>query len=89
MNLKFKKSLYSKFIVLLVILLNIGFTTGTMYISLHGYTVPDTLIVSWFSFTTVELWALARIKKEKVKNGGNEDGQRNVYEDSSRSNLNP
>lgn len=32
---------------------------------------PTTLIMSWFSFTTVELWSLASIKKAKTKaNGG-------------------
>lgn len=28
---------------------------------------PSTLIGAWFSFTTVELWQLARIKKAKIR----------------------
>lgn len=53
---------FSKVIVLVVILLNIGFTLGVFYVALKGYSIPDSLIVAWFGFTTGELWLLSRIK---------------------------
>ncbi|MDU5274376.1 MAG: hypothetical protein E6163_00485 [Peptoniphilus lacydonensis] len=36
---------------------------------------PSTLIGAWFSFTTVELWQLARIKKEKIRKEIKEIGE--------------
>ena len=53
---------YSKFIVLLIIVLNIIFTAGIFYIVYLGIPEPSTLIITWFSFTTVELLAVAGIK---------------------------
>lgn len=62
-----KKSIFSKFIVVLVILLNVIFTGTILYIFSKTYSEPSALIVAWFSFTTVELWSLAGIKKAKAK----------------------
>jgi len=68
-----KKSRFSKFIVTLVILLNVVFTLGVFYVFLNtGGNEPSTLIGSWFAFTTVELWSLSKIKRDKVK-GENKD----------------
>ncbi len=64
-----KKGSYSKFIVALVIILNALFTAAVLYVFRITSTEPTTLIVSWFSFTTGELWLLASIKKKKVKEG--------------------
>ena len=57
---------FSKFIVVLVIFLNIAFTTSVLYIYLKVQNEPTTLIMSWFTFTTGELWLMASIKKKEV-----------------------
>lgn len=67
-----KKNRFSKFIVMLVIALNITFTLAVLYICKLGYTVPDSLIASWFAFTTAELWGLSKIQRDKVKKEGSE-----------------
>jgi hypothetical protein len=69
-----KKGVFSKGIIILIILANIIFTSAVLWVFLKTSVEPSTLIMSWFSFTTVELWSLASIKKVKEKNGGNEDG---------------
>lgn len=58
---------FSKWIVLLVIVLNVIFTVGTLYVFLKVGSEPTTLIAAWFAFTTGELWMLAGIKKKKIK----------------------
>ena len=65
------KNLFSKFIVLLVVSMNVCFTLAVLYIfkKTNG-SEPTALITAWFSFTTVELWSLANIKKHKIKNQG-------------------
>jgi hypothetical protein len=68
---KKKKSFFSKVIVSLVIALNVVFTTAVLVIFLKTYTEPSSLIVAWFSFTTVELWSLAGIKKAKERKDDN------------------
>ncbi len=59
---------FSKFIVALVILLNVGFTGAVLYLFLRTGNEPTALITAWFAFTTGELWMLAGIRKAKVKN---------------------
>ncbi len=59
---------FSKIIVSLVILLNVLFTTGVLYIFLKVGSEPMTLIGCWFAFTTGELWLLATIKKKEIDN---------------------
>lgn len=62
---------FSKAIVSLVILLNAAFTVAVLFIFYRVGVEPTTLIAAWFSFTTVELWALAGIKKREIdRNGG-------------------
>lgn len=58
---------FSNFIVIAVVILNIGFTVGVFYAALQSASIPDSLIVAWFAFTTGELWLLASIKKTKVR----------------------
>lgn len=60
----------TKFIVLLIVLLNIIFTSVVLYIFFKVGNEPTALIVAWFAFTTGELWLLAqiKIKKEEIKN---------------------
>ena len=62
-----KKSLFSKLIVTSIIVLNVIFTIAVLSIFLQTSSEPSGLIVAWFSFTTVELWSLAGIKKAKEK----------------------
>ncbi len=58
---------FSKFIVTLVILLNVGFTVAVLYAFLRVGSEPTALISAWFCFTTIELWALAGIKKREIE----------------------
>ena len=67
-----KKGRFSKFIVTLIILLNVAFTLGIFYLFLKVGSEPTTLIGSWFTFTTVELWSLAKIRRDKIKEGNDE-----------------
>lgn len=63
-----KKGRFSKFIVTLVIILNVIFTAAILYVFLKtDGSEPSTLIGSWFAFTTVELWSLSKIKRAKIK----------------------
>lgn len=55
-------------IVALVVVLNTLFTIAVLYIFLKVGSEPQVLIGAWFSFTVGELWALASIKKTKIKN---------------------
>lgn len=64
---KKKKGLFSKIVVMGVILLNVIFTIVIMALFHEKGTEPSSLIVAWFSFTTVELWSLARIKTAKER----------------------
>ena len=70
---KKKKSFFSKLIVISVIALNVIFTGIVLSVFLETSNEPSSLIVAWFSFTTVELWSLAGIKKAKEKKENNYD----------------
>lgn len=61
-----KDGQYSKALVTLIIFLNIIFTIAVFFVFARTGSEPSTLIATWFSFTTVELWSLARIKKKKI-----------------------
>ena len=63
---------YSKFIVMLVILLNTAFAFSTLYVFLQTSNEPTALIAAWFAFTTGELWLLKDLKKTRIK-GGNQN----------------
>ena len=67
-----KKGQFSKFVVGLVITLNILYTFTVLAIFLKTAVEPTTLTVSWFAFTTGELWMLSGIKKKKLKNNDTE-----------------
>ena len=67
-KLEKKKGRFSKFIVTFVILLNVLFTAAVFYVFLQtNGNEPTSLIAAWFGFTTVELWALAGIKKKEME----------------------
>lgn len=70
---KKKKGGFSKWIIVLVVLMNIIFTSAVLYVFLKTSSEPVALVGAWFTFTTGELWMLSSIKKEKVKKGDNED----------------
>lgn len=59
---------FSKFIVTMVIILNILFTLAILYLFWLKGQEPRFLIGAWFAFTTGELWALALIRNTKTKN---------------------
>lgn len=63
---------FSKVVVTLVVLLNAAFTVAVLFIFYRIGVEPVTLIGAWFAFTTVELWALAGIKKKEIEEGENE-----------------
>lgn len=58
-----KKFRFSKLIVVLVILLNVGFTAATLWAFVQTGSEPVALISAFFAFTTSELWGLIVIKK--------------------------
>lgn len=64
---KKKSGKFSKIIVLSVIALNVIFTAIVLAMFSKTSAEPSGLIIAWFSFTTVELWSLAGIKKAKEK----------------------
>lgn len=64
---------FSKFIVTLVIALNIVFTAAVLYVFLRVGNEPSVLIGAWFGFTTGELWMLSSIKKHKIVKEDKED----------------
>lgn len=70
-----KKNRFSKFVVTLVIFLNIVFTASVLYIFMQTGSEPMTLIGCWFAFTTGELWMLSIIKKSKVKKEGEDQDE--------------
>jgi len=68
---------FSKWIVTLVIALNVLFTVAALYVFVKVGSEPTALIASWFAFTTGELWALAGIKRKElhIKNDQNENNE--------------
>ena len=66
-----KKNFFSKMVVSAVIALNVILTIAVLIVILKTSTEPSSLIVAWFSFTTVELWSLAGIKKAKERKEDN------------------
>lgn len=62
------KGLFSKCIIVFVIVANVVFTVKVLDLFEKTASEPATLITVWFAFTTTELLALASIKKKKVQN---------------------
>ena len=67
-----KPAKFSKWVVTLVILLNVAFTAAVLYIFLRVGSEPKTLITAWFAFTTGELWFISGIKKKEIEKNGKE-----------------
>lgn len=68
-----RKGYYSKFIVAVVIMLNVLFTAAVLYGFIETGNEPSTLIGCWFAFTTGELFMLSSIKKVKETKKGKGD----------------
>lgn len=68
---------FSKLIVSFIVILNALFTVAVLYTFFRVGHEPTALIGAWFGFTTVELWSLAKIKRDKIKEDAN--GYRDNY----------
>lgn len=68
-----KKGKYSKVLVVLIVSLNLIFTAAVLIVFTKTSSEPTTLVGCWFAFTTTELWALASIKKSKIKKGNGKE----------------
>lgn len=62
-----KKGFFSKVLISLIIAANVVFVVAVLVIFCSTYAEPSTLIMAWFGFSTGELWALAFVKKSKLK----------------------
>ncbi len=63
---------FSKWIVAMIIAMNVAFCIAVLYINYRGSYVSDALIGAWFGFTTAELWGLAFIKGKEIKHSDGE-----------------
>lgn len=64
---KVNKRSFSPLIVTTIVILNALFTMSILYLFKETGNEPTALIAAWFGFTTVELWSLAKIKRDKIK----------------------
>lgn len=58
---------FDKKIVTAIVTLNAIFTIAVLYVFLKTSSEPSALVAAWFSFTTVELWSLSKIKRAKIE----------------------
>lgn len=63
------KKEFSKGVVIAIVALNIVFAAAVLFVFCRVGSEPTALVAAWFSFTTVELWALAGIKRSKLEKG--------------------
>lgn len=62
---------YSKAIVAVCILLAVGYTAACLWMQwAKGISPEPQLTIAFYSFISVELWSLSKIKRDKNKNGG-------------------
>lgn len=61
-----KKGQYSKWLIVLIVLLNVGFAFGILWEMKNGGAEPAILIKEWFKWTTIELGASAGVKMTKI-----------------------
>ena len=62
-----RKGIFSKVLIALIVAANLAFVAVVLMIFCSTYSEPSTLIMAWFGFSTGELWALAFVKKQKLK----------------------
>jgi len=60
-----KKDNFTKHLVVFIIFLNIVFAIAIMWLVFLTSYEPSALVVAFYSFTTVQLWNMAFIKKQK------------------------
>lgn len=60
---------FSKKVVIAVITLNVLFTIAGLVVCWHTMQPIDALAVGFFAFTSTEVWALSKIKREGNKGG--------------------
>lgn len=66
-----KKGLFSKVVVTLCILIVIAYTSICLLMQwARGMQPEPQLTIAFYSFVSVELWSLSKIKRDKNKNGG-------------------
>lgn len=58
---------FSKWVVSLVIILNVLFTAAVLAVFWKVGEEPSILVGAWFAFTTGELWFLAGIRKKEME----------------------
>lgn len=61
---------FSKLIVCSVVALNCLFVLAVFAVFWHTGAEPAALVVGWFGWTTGELWALSKIKRDKLQQKG-------------------
>ena len=67
-KIKTINNIFSKSVVIIIIILNAWFASNTFKLYNKGLFIPDSLIYSWFAFTTGELAMVFGVKKDKSKN---------------------
>lgn len=72
---------FSKWIVAMIIAMNVLFCVAVLYINYRGFYVSDALIAAWFGFTTAELWGLAFIKGKEIKHADSDSDCEDIDED--------
>jgi hypothetical protein len=58
---------FSKWVVGIIILLNVTFTAGVLTVFWHTGAEPVATVTAFFAFTTGELWLMSGIKKARIK----------------------
>ena len=66
---------FSKWIVSLIIALNVFFTIGVLYVFLRTGSEPTILVGAFFAFTTGELWMVSKIKRDEIKGYDIDEGE--------------
>lgn len=74
---KIPKGQFSKFIITLVVTLNVIYTIIILYIFFKIGSEPTVLTSCWFAFTTGELFMLANIKNKKIVNSNSSNSDNN------------
>lgn len=60
-------------LITFIITSTIIFTIAVLYVFIKTGEEPVTLVGCWFGTFLTELWALSKIKREKIKRGGEND----------------
>jgi len=67
------KGMFSKLVIMVIVLANIIYTAAVLYVFLKTSCEPTVLTGCWFAFTTGELGLVALIKKTKLTRSDNDD----------------